>query len=77
LKFFRNIHVGVDCLYRALIHAGIAVNACFWIDVKAIGEFMEGVNGANGNATGEFTINTFFGDNITHNKINFVFFKKT
>jgi hypothetical protein len=73
LKFFRDIHVGVDCLYRALIHAGIAVNACFWINVEAVWEFMEGVYWANGYATGEFTINALFGDNITHNIINLGF----
>jgi len=34
---------------------------------------MEGVYWANGYATGEFTINALFGDNITHNIINLGF----
>jgi hypothetical protein len=55
---FGNISVGEYCFYRALGHAGIAINASISIDVETIGQFVKGLHWANGSAVGVLAINT-------------------
>mgnify|MGYP001404549359 CR=1 FL=1 len=39
-------------------------------DVKTVGQFVKSINGTNGYATSEDAIHTFFGNYISHLKVN-------
>jgi hypothetical protein len=59
-------HIRIDCLYRALGKASVAVDTRIRVDQKSIREFVKGFNRTDSRAIGVFTFDARRRNNIGH-----------
>src|SRR5947199_9002743 len=65
-EFWREVHVGIDGVYRTYLHTCHAIDAFIGVNDHLVLHFVEARDRADFYTVGELTSVTFFGDDMGH-----------